>query len=148
MYTVKDNQYLPNGIGNPAATYYYVVDEKNRTINFKTNKPYRGKQMNNFMFKRKIEALDYAAQLNQVTMIPKKDMVTGVYYKGICRNSYVALWDGTKFIYLRNKFGYCMDTIEHFEDVKDKRTDGFIPIEEIPHLDSGTIRKIRFDVGY
>lgn len=148
MYTVKDNQYLPNGLGNPAATYYYVVDEKNRTINFKTDKPYKGKQMNNYAFKRKIEALDYAAKLNQVKMIPKAEMVAGTYYKGFCRNTYVALWDGNKFIYLRNKFGYYMDTIEHFEDVKDKGTDGFVPVELIEVLDSGTQRKVRFDVGY
>ena len=148
MYTVKDNQYLPNGLGNPAATYYYVVDEKNKVINKNTGKPYRGKQMNNFAFKRKIEALDYAAKLNNVAMIPKKDMVAGTYYKGFCRNSCVALWDGTKFIYLRNKFGYYMDTIEHFEDVKDKGTDGFVPIEVVELIDSGTERKVRFDIGY
>ena len=148
MYTVKDNQYLPNGLGNPASTYYYVVDEKNRTINFKTDKPYKGKQMNNFAFKRKIEALDYAAKLNNVAMIPKKDMVAGTYYKGFCRNSYVALWDGTKFIYLRNKFGYYMDTLKHFEDVKDEGVDGFVPIEVIEPIDSGTQRIIRVNIGY
>lgn len=148
MYTVKDNQYLPNGLGNPSATYYYVVDEKNRTINFKTDKPYKGKQMNNFAFKRKIEALDYAAKLNNVAMIPKKDMVTGTYYKGFCRNTYVALWDGKQFIHIRNKFGYFVETIEHFEDVKDKGIDGFVPVEIIDYLDSGTLRKIRFDIGY
>jgi hypothetical protein len=148
MYTVKDNQYLPNGLGNPAATYYYVVDDKNKIINKHTAKPYKGKQMDNYAFKRKIEALDYAAKLNNVAMIPKKDMVAGTYYKGFCRNCTVALWDGTKFLYLRNKFVYFMDTIEHFEDVKNRGTDGFVPIEEIQPIDSGTLRKVRVDVGY
>lgn len=148
MYTVKDNQYLPNGIGNPAATYYYVVDDKNKTIHKVTGKPYRGKQMDNYAFKHKIEALDYAAKLNNVAMIPKAEMKPGTYYKGFCRNTYVALWDGKHFIYLRNKFGFYMDTIEHFEDVKDRGVDGFVPIEEIQHIDSGTQRKVRFDIGY
>lgn len=150
MYTVKDNQYLPDGFGKPAATYYYVVDEKEKVINKNTGVPLRRKPYNmaNYAFKRKIEALDYAAKLNDVKMIPKADMKPGTYYKGFCRNSYVALWDGTKFIYLRNKFGYYMDTIEHFEDVKDRGVDGFVPIEEINPVDSGTQRKIRFDIGY
>lgn len=148
MYTVKDNQYLPNGLGNPAKTYYYVVDEKNRTIHKKTHKPYRGKQMNNYAFGHKIEALDLAAKLNQVFMLPKKDMVAGLYYKGFCRNTYVAMWDGNKFIHIRNKFGYYVETIEHFEDVKERGVDGFVPVEVINYLDSGTQRKIRFDIGY
>ena len=47
-------------------------------------------------------------------MIPKKDMEGGIYYKGICRNAYVAEWDGKKeeFVYMRYKFGFMKDTIE------------------------------------
>lgn len=148
MYTVKDNQYLPDGFGRPAATYYYVVDEKGKTIHKETHKPYKGKQMLNYAFKHRYEAQELAARLNKVAMIPKKDMVAGTYYKGFCRNSYVALWDGTKFIYLRNKFGYYMDTLKHFEDVKDEGVDGFVPIEVIEPIDSGTQRIIRVNIGY
>lgn len=151
MYKLLDNEYLPDGIDKPAKTYYFAVNEKNRVINKNTCKPCRGPKpfvMDDYAFKHRIEALEFIAKLNGVAMIPKKDMVAGTYYKGFCRNSYVALWDGKKFIYLRNKFGYYMDTIEHFEDVKDRGTDGFVPIEVIEYFDSGTLRKVRADVGY
>lgn len=81
-------------------------------------------------------------------MIPKSEMKNGVYYRGICRNSYVALWNGKKFDYIRYKFGNYMDTIEHFEDVKESGGDGFIPIEEIADIDSELEWKIKNEVGY
>ena len=148
MYTVKKNQYLPNGLGNPAATYYYVVDDKGKTIHKNTHKPYRGKQMNNYAFKHIIDALDLAAHLNNVKMIPKSEMRAGTYYRGFCRNTYVALWLGDHFIHIRNKFDYFVETIKHFEDVKDEGVDGFVPFEAIEFLDSGTQRKLRKDIGY
>ena len=52
-------------------------------------------------------------------MIPKNEMVEG-WYNGFCRNNHMAYWDGEKFQYIRYKFGFQLDTIEHFEDVKDK----------------------------
>lgn len=83
-------------------------------------------------------------------MIPKKDMEGGIYYKGICRNAYVAEWDGKKeeFVYMRYKFGFMKDTIEHFEDVKDSGFDGFIPIERIERIPPKEMWKIKEELGY
>jgi len=50
-FELRDNQYLPNGLGKPAETYYYIVNDKGQIINKKTLKPYRGKQMDNYAFK-------------------------------------------------------------------------------------------------
>lgn len=150
MYKVNENQYLPDGFGKPAKTYYYVVDEKNRTIHIKTHKPYKGKQMLNYMFKHRTAAEEFAAELNGVKMIPKAEMKAGANYKGYCRNANIAHWDDKKqeFVYIRYKFGFMMDTIKHFEDVADSRQDGFIPIEEVKELDYGIIRKVKNDIGY
>lgn len=37
-YTIKNNQYLPKGIGNPAKTYYYIVNSNEETYNRKKAK--------------------------------------------------------------------------------------------------------------
>lgn len=150
MYKVNENQYLPDGFGKPAKTYFYVVDEKNRTIHKETRKPYRGKQMLNYKFDFRTHAEEFAAELNGVKMIPKAEMKPGVYYKGYCRNANMAKWDErkNKFVYIRYKFDYYMDTIEHFEDVKETRADGFIPIEEVKEIDFGAVRKVKNEVGY
>lgn len=37
--------------------------------------------------------------------IPKDKFVVGKYYEGGCRNARVARWNGTVFIYWREKFG-------------------------------------------
>jgi hypothetical protein len=83
-------------------------------------------------------------------MIPKNEMEDGVYYKGTCRNAKIAVWNDVDklFYHLRWKFGYRMDTIEHFEDVKDKGMDGFIPLEKIEDLDWQVIRQAKIDNGY
>ena len=84
-------------------------------------------------------------------MIPKKDMVPGMYYKGICRGTYVAKWDDGKkqFLHLNYTCGqYYLDSIPHFEDVKDKRLDGFIPVEEVNALPREVYQKERADAGY
>jgi len=83
-------------------------------------------------------------------IIPKNQMVDGMWYAGKCRNARVALWDAKNevFVHIRYKFGYMVDTIEHFEDVKDKSVDGFIPIEKIETLDLRMVKKLQHDIGY
>lgn len=52
-------------------------------------------------------------------MIQKKDLVDGWYYWGNSRNTYVAVWDSNKqlFVYLRFKFGsWIEETIPCCED--------------------------------
>lgn len=82
-------------------------------------------------------------------MIPKNKMEEG-WYKGFCRNNYVAYWDSKKqlFYYLRYSFGHYMDTIEHFEDVAEKKLDGFVPLEKIERTDYQEINKIKVEIGY
>lgn len=62
--------------------------------------------------------------------IPKSELVVGQEYKGHCRNSDKATWDGKEFRYERYKFGDTFeDTINHYED--DDGYDVFVPIKEI-----------------
>ena len=71
-------------------------------------------------------------QAEELGMIPKKDLKSGAYYKGSCRNANVAQWDGREgvFYHLRTKFGSTFaESIPHPED--DKGFDVFIPVEEI-----------------
>lgn len=66
-------------------------------------------------------------------MIPKKDLKPGTYYRGRCRNTQVALWDGKVFRYIRNKFNqYFIELIKHPDD--EDFWDVFVPIEEIPKI--------------
>ena len=59
--------------------------------------------------------------------IPKKNLVVGKTYKGTCRNTDTATWNGNEFEYIRYKFGSTyIDTINHFED--DDGYDLFVPI--------------------
>lgn len=61
---IKSNQYIPHNAkkspsGFPLAeTYYYLVNEKNQTLDKKTLKPYKGKQMQRYAFKT-INAAEY-----------------------------------------------------------------------------------------
>ena len=82
-------------------------------------------------------------------MIPKAEMKQG-WYNGICRNNHMAYWDekDEMFYYIRYSFGFYMDKIEHFEDVKEKRLDGFIPIERVERIDFDRIKQIKEEVGY
>lgn len=60
--------------------------------------------------------------------IPKKDLIKGKKYIGSCRNSSEAIWNGSKFIYKRYKWGtFYDDDINHFED--DNGFDLFVPIK-------------------
>ena len=73
-------------------------------------------------------------------VIPKSELVHGAYYRGRCRNSDEARWNGEKqeFYYWRRKFGdKYVESIKAPED--DKKYDVFIaeeriesPSEEIP----------------
>lgn len=70
-FELKSNQYipyrgksLPSGV--PAcATYYYFVNEKNQVVDFKTLKPYRGKQMNRYAMHSKAAAEAYLEVINK-----------------------------------------------------------------------------------
>lgn len=84
-YKLQFNQYIPRKSkslpsGMPAcATYWYITDEKGRTINFKTLKPYRGKEMSNYAIHSKTEAesfLDYLNSLNsEIKLLKPTDYV-------------------------------------------------------------------------
>lgn len=69
--------------------------------------------------------------------IPKKDLEDGTWYYGSTRNARLCKWDLTKqeMGHYRWKFGYCWDTVNHFED--DNGFSLFIPIRK------ATIEEIR-----
>jgi hypothetical protein len=73
MYHLHSNQYIPYrgerlSSGLPACrTYWYITNDKGKTINIKTLKPYRGKNMSVYAMHSKTEAecfLDYLNKLN------------------------------------------------------------------------------------
>jgi hypothetical protein len=70
-YKLEENQYIPrNGkslpSGYPAcATYYYFVNENNKVVDFKTLKPYKGKQMNRYAMHSKVQAEAYLEVINK-----------------------------------------------------------------------------------
>lgn len=68
-------------------------------------------------------------KLIELGAIPKKDLIVDEYYYGRCRNNTVAMWGGEKFQYMRYKFGYYQDVINHFED--DDGYDLFVPLKII-----------------
>ena len=62
--------------------------------------------------------------------IPKSELEKGATYLGDCRNASKAIWNGEKFVYVRNKFGITFnEKINHFED--DEGYDVFIPIKKL-----------------
>jgi len=66
--------------------------------------------------------------IEDVHPIPKGELVVGETYKGNCRNSYIAVWDGKVFWYDRYKFGSTFrESINHYED--DDGYDVFVPFE-------------------
>ena len=85
----------------------------------------------------------------KLKIIPKSEMRHG-WYNGICRNNHMAYWDEKDqvFYYIRYSFGFYMDKIEHFEDVKEKRLDGFIPIEKIERFDHADLQELKNLIGY
>ena len=86
---------------------------------------------------------------HKLKMIPKSEMKQG-WYNGICRNNHMAYWDEKDgmFYYIRYSFGFYMDKIEHFDDVKDKRLDGFVPIEKIERFDYAELQELKNSIGY
>lgn len=66
--------------------------------------------------------------IENVHPIPKDELVVGKTYKGNCRNSSIAVWDGKVFWYDRYKFGSTyIEPINHYED--DDGYDVFVPFE-------------------
>lgn len=66
--------------------------------------------------------------IEDVHPIPKHELVVGKTYKGNCRNSHIAVWDGKVFWYDRYKFGSTYrEDINHYED--DDGYDVFVPFE-------------------
>lgn len=62
--------------------------------------------------------------------IPKDKLDKDASYKGKCRNSDIAIWNGEKFKYARKKFGHTYtECINDFEDYTDY--DVFVPFEKI-----------------
>lgn len=60
--------------------------------------------------------------------IPRDKLVKGARYRGVCRNSDEATWDGDQFIYTRWKWGSSyVEHISHFED--EMYYDVFVPLE-------------------
>ncbi len=89
--------------------------------------------------------------MEDIKYLTKIEMEDGQWYQGICRNAQIAMWDKNldKFRHLRNKFGqWFMEEIEHFDDVKEVRLDGFIPVKKVIKIDGGELARIRREVGY
>lgn len=70
-FELKSNQYIPRKgkslpSGMPACeTYYYFVNEKGQVVDFKTLKPYRGKEMNRYAMHSKTAAEAYLETINK-----------------------------------------------------------------------------------
>ena len=97
----------------------------------------------NWLLENKFVYLSIRKQI----MIPKSEMKEG-WYNGFCRNNHMAYWDGEKFQYIRYKFGFYLDTIEHFEDVKEKRLDGFVPVKRIERIPIEQQWKVKDQIEY
>lgn len=95
------------------------------------------------------EFLGIEQEEGQLEMIPKSEMKEG-WYNGHCRNAHMAYWDASAqmFFYLRYSFNFYMDKIEHFEDVREDRQDGFIPIERVERINWVDVNRIKQQVGY
>jgi hypothetical protein len=70
-FTLQENQYIPYGAkttpsGFPvASTYYYFTNEDGKTVDKKTLKPYRGKQLNRYAFFNKGQAEAFLEKINE-----------------------------------------------------------------------------------
>lgn len=70
MFTLQFNQYIPrksrwDATGSfGAKTYWYITDDKGKTIDKTTFKPYRGKEKNRYAFHDKAIAEAIVNQLN------------------------------------------------------------------------------------
>lgn len=83
-------------------------------------------------------------------MIKKIDLIDGKTYKGFCRGNFIATWDAKKdkFYHLAWQFQPYVDWICHFEDTKETRVDGFVPLEIIERFDEKDIEAIKKEIGY
>jgi hypothetical protein len=69
-------------------------------------------------------------------ILPKDQLVHGVYYKGRCRNATIARWNGVEncFYHWREKFGRIyIETVKYPTDVVEPWWDVFDVIEELPN---------------
>ena len=74
-------------------------------------------------------------------MIRKEDLVVGKYYKGNCRNASVAKWNGSKFDYMRYKWGsYYKDSLCYPTD--EDHFDVFIPYQVLYEIDLKSTEKV------
>ena len=86
---------------------------------------------------QKVQKQKDAAELEEMVdrMIPKKDLIGGVYYNGHrWRGKHVAMWDAEKEAFLTINFtmgNFFLEELQHYEDVAETRIDGFIPFIEI-----------------
>ena len=72
-------------------------------------------------------------------MIRKEDLMVGQYYKGNCRNASVARWNGSKFEYMRYKWGsYYKDSLCYPTD--EDHFDVFIPYTVVEPSDTEIIK--------
>lgn len=73
---------------------------------------------------------DWLKRAKSARVVFKKDLKKDHFYYGHCRNSNLALWDGEKFIYVREKLdNRFLTNINHFED--DNGYDLFVPHFEL-----------------
>ena len=63
-------------------------------------------------------------------MIEKENLEKDSYYFGECRNSNIAMWDGTNFLFINKNFDkYYLEDIELYKD--DSTYDEFKPFQKI-----------------
>lgn len=85
-------------------------------------------EQNELNHNRRVFASINKLDIEDVHPIPKDELVVGQTYKGNCRNSETAVWDGNVFWYDRYKFGSTYrEDINHYED--DDGYDVFVPFE-------------------
>jgi hypothetical protein len=69
--TMQENQYIsPKAKTNEngfrmASTYYYFTNEEGKTVDKKTLKPYRGKELNRYAFFSKVDADVFLEKINK-----------------------------------------------------------------------------------
>ena len=52
-------------INEKTENYYYFVNEKGQIVNYMTLRPYRGKKMEKYAMKSKVQAMAYIAVINK-----------------------------------------------------------------------------------
>ena len=81
-------------------------------------------------------------------MIKKQELVNGEYYLGASRRTQIAQWYNGQFIYIDKNFGTpYIESLDHYDDVKNDNHDGFIPDKQIM-TDFKQIRQLKIDNDY